>query len=111
MTKHDLIAKRLAAGMPPQEIARECDCRVEYVRAVRNRERNKVRTGTVCYPGEALAARRQYHANPEIRDQMNELLRHRYRTDPEFRAAKRAASKAWYWRRKAKREAMPTRAP
>lgn len=82
MSKTQMIADWLAFGCSPAEVAEKVACSPAYVRAVRNRLRNRERYGSQEYPAE----RRR--------------LMERFATDPEFRARRRAHAARSYRKRK-----------
>lgn len=86
MSKSDLIRGHLErGGLTTAEIGQLVGCTDVYVRAVRNRMRNKEAHGSGEYPAEKLSARARW--------------KRKYQTDAEFRRRARAsidrAKRAW----------------
>lgn len=72
MSKHAEIVGLLNAGMAKREIAEKVGCSLDYIRAVRNRERNRVEFGGCTSPVTAETLRRRYRFDPAFRDRTRE---------------------------------------
>jgi hypothetical protein len=91
MTQSDRIRQLLARGLTPREIANGLGVRTEFVRAVRNRDRNKVAHGCGDYPAERERRRERYRTEPEFRQRAHERAR---RCEARAKAARHAAREA-----------------
>ena len=105
-TKADRIRTMLFHGFSPAEIAAEIGCSGDYVRATRNRLRNKLQTGRTSYPNERIfvddAYREKRTAYRERRrERDNARLVERYRSDPDFRERRKEQCRENYRRRRA----------
>ena len=98
-TKADRIRVMLFHGFSPAEIAAEIGCSSEYVRATRNRLRNKLQTGRASYPNERILVDAAYR---EKRSKaISAWFAERYRSDSEFRERCKTKRREHYRRRRA----------
>ena len=120
-TKTDRIRTMLFHGFSAAEIAAEVGCSGAYVRAIRNRLRNKLQTGRTAYPNERVLIDEAYrkqrseatsarHAErrrsdpayrERCRERHNARFVERYRSDPDFRERRKEQCREYQRRRRA----------
>ena len=67
MTKTEQIKRLLAEGLDRKAIAEKVGCSRQYVGAVKNRLRNKARTGQQEYPATIARLKRRYTEDLDFR--------------------------------------------